>query len=189
MPSNPVLDPMLNDLLAEVLQRNSDRPLAEASAQRLDETVFIEHLISSTLSVFRKMCGIEVTMLGVPHPGCAIKHFEISGFVGIVGPAQATLAINLPPQFAFKVVEKLTGCCPSTVDADVIDAVGEMANMIAGKTKERLGDQGLTLGLPTVIVGPGHRITFGANMRIHLLRFNSDEGPFQIELGIDIPRC
>lgn len=188
MPSNPMLHPISNDLLAEVLQRNCNRLLAEDPTKPLDETLLIEHLINSTLAVFLKMCGIEVTMLGVPAAGCAAHHYEMSGVVGFIGAVQATVAINLSRQLAFRVVEELTGSCPDTMDGDVIDIVGELANMIAGKTKERVGDRGLTLGLPTVIVGQGHHIMFGANMNIYVLQFLSVEGPFQIEVGISAPQ-
>lgn len=149
------------------------------------EAMLIEMLISSTQSVFATMCGVAVAMDGTPSPGCAVNHFELTGVIGLVGSLRATVAIGLSRPLAFKVVERLIGISPQAIDADVVDAVGEIANIVVGATKRGLDDSRLSIEIPKVVFGQGHRVTFGANMNLYLLRFLTEHGPFQIEVGID----
>ncbi|MGN6545396.1 MAG: chemotaxis protein CheX, partial [Aureliella sp.] len=181
----------IENVFAELLEPKRATPAASGGArQPLTDAVLIEQLISSTRSTFATMCGMQVAMDGSARRGCPVNYFELSGVVGIVGAVRATVAISLPRRLAFQVVETLTGSCPTDIDADVIDSVGELANIIAGATKRGLHDGGLSdrqlaLEIPTVIFGPGHRVAFSANMNLYVLPFLSDFGAFQVEIGID----
>jgi chemotaxis protein CheX len=182
-------DAAFGEILAEVLHEECGLPPAAQDPRPLPtEATLIEQLIGSTHNVFATMCSLTVAMDGAPTPGCAVNHFELTGVIGLVGTIRATVAIGLPRELAFRVVEKLIGVCPQGIDADVIDTVGELANIIVGTTKRGLGDGGLSIEIPKVIFGQGHRVTFGTNMNLYVLRFLSECGPFQIEIGIDVPR-
>ena len=51
---------------------------------------------------------------------------------------------------------------PIVIDGDVIDAVGELTNMVAGRAKAALEHLAMSLALPTVITGKNHVISFGS---------------------------
>lgn len=179
-------DAAFREIFAGLLHQRCEALSASHGEHTLSaEAKLIERLVSSTHTVFTTMLDFAVRMAEAPRPGCAVHHFELSGVSGLVGPMRATVAIGLPRQLAFTVVEKLVGTCPQEIDADVIDAVGELANMIVGTTKRGLDDCRLAIEIPTVIFGQGHRVTFSANMNRYVLPFLTEFGPFQIEVGID----
>ena len=44
------------------------------------------------------------------------------------------------------------------VDADVLDGIGEIVNIIAGAAAAKLADYKIGLGLPTVLAGKDHKM-------------------------------
>ena len=69
---------------------------------------------------------------------------------------------------------------PAMVDADVLDSLGEIANMIGGNLKS-LFPPGCFLSLPAVNDGPGPDLWAGAQARI-TCSFDGPEGPFLVTL-------
>jgi CheY-specific phosphatase CheX len=65
---------------------------------------------------------------------------------------------------------------PTSVDEEVLDMVGELANMIGGNAKERMTLNEVNLGLPTVICGKGHRVSFDPGAQVELLPFSCVHG-------------
>jgi chemotaxis protein CheX len=70
------------------------------------------------------------------------------------------------------------------MDADVVDTVGELTNMIGGSSKDRLGIPGIAIGFPMVVSGPNHSITFDPRAKVEMLRFSTPHGPFTVEVAI-----
>ncbi len=62
--------------------------------------------------------------------------------------------------------------------------VGELTNMIAGASKDRIGIAGITLGLPTVITGKGHTVPFANSAYFEILQFSSPHGQLTVEIGV-----
>ena len=93
---------------------------------------YINPFVSAVLSVFRTMLGTELTR-GQPFvkAGFQPRH-QISGVIGLSGKARGTIVLSLDRDAALEATEVMTQERPSSINADVIDAVGELANMIAG---------------------------------------------------------
>ena len=69
------------------------------------------------------------------------------------------------------------------IDADVLDAIGELTNVIAGNAKAQLEEYSLSLSLPNVISGIGAEIRFPEKSQPITIPFNSEFGPLAIEVG------
>lgn len=175
-----------DDLLAQVMQRNDSLQTTAAPSEDAPAELCLGRLAEcmqeSALSVFSKMCGIEITA-AEQRDGPAEERYELSGIVGISGAMKATAVINVSRSLAFAVAEAFTGETPTDIDDGVIDMIGELANMIGGNAKERLSNPALSLGLPTVVTGEGHGITFSPDMTLRTLAFASPHGPLQLEMG------
>jgi CheY-specific phosphatase CheX len=70
------------------------------------------------------------------------------------------------------------------VDNDVRDMTGELASLIAGDARQRITDVTIALSLPTIISGPGHRISFEPGADVQRICFQSEWGPVCVEAGI-----
>jgi len=145
---------------------------------------FTTPFIESTKSIFAKMLGWDVELGTTKKSNRFQSNHDISGIIGFSGALRGTIVIGLDQEFAFAAAEAFFGGKPTSVDADVIDMVGELANMIGGNAKERITITGVNLGLPTVICGKGHRVSFDPGAQVELLPFSSPHGPLTIEVGI-----
>lgn len=175
-----------DDLLAQVMQRNDkiQSPVVVAAEQSAPLGIdrLSECMRESALSVFSKMCGIELTLSETIKGPSPVRH-ALSGIVGMSGSMKATTVINISEELAFAVAEAFTGERPTKIDSDLIDLIGELANMVGGNAKERLSTPSLSLGLPTVVTGEGHCIAFSPDMQLSTLQFDTPHGPLRIELG------
>jgi chemotaxis protein CheX len=80
---------------------------------------------------------------------------------------------------ALKLVNKLTGVSHRDFDEEVVDVIGELINIIAGRAKHRLEEEfSLVISLPSIVEGRGHSIHWpGESKRIICIPFklSSDE--------------
>lgn len=83
----------------------------------------------------------------------------VIALVGIAGPWTGTGHIFVSPGFACRLAGALLATEYAAVDADVLDAVAEVANMIVGNVKTCLEEQlgPLALSVPTVIYGRNYQ--------------------------------
>jgi chemotaxis protein CheX len=174
------------DILAAVLERNSSLFATTNFGQTpQDITSNVLHCLeTSALRVFNTMCGIELK-LEKRFKGCfAARQYDASGIITFSGTLQATVALRFQKDLAFACAGALLGMQPKTLDEDVVDVVGEMANMVAGGAKDHILSSGLLLGLPVVVTGLGHKVSLPADMKVSTLHFQSCNGEFVIEIGI-----
>ncbi|MEQ1827120.1 MAG: chemotaxis protein CheX [Pirellula sp.] len=113
-----------------------------------------------------------------------MSRYDCSGLIGVSGAVKGSIVVSVDQDVAFAAAEAFLGTRPTSINAEVIDMVGELTNMIAGAGKDRMGIAGVTLGLPTVITGKGHSVTFDHGAHVEILQFSSPHGPFTVEIGV-----
>lgn len=147
---------------------------------------FIQPFVSATSDVFQTMLGCELTG-GTPAAGGANPVFDVSGLIGLSGVCRGMVVVSMARATALKAAGALLGLEPSDLDADVLDAIGELTNMIGGTAKTRLEEYALTIGLPTVICGTGQRIMFPSGAVPLVIPFDSEIGTVCIQVGLSEP--
>ena len=70
------------------------------------------------------------------------------------------------------------------VDDDVLDAVGELTNIVAGGAKAELEEYQLAVSLPSVITGRNHEVHFPSNVQPICIPFDTDWGEMSLEVGL-----
>lgn len=138
----------------------------------------------SAKSIFSVMLGWKIESGESSKSNRFQSKHEISGIIGFSGTLRGNMVIGIDQDFAFAVAEAFFGGTPTSIDSEVIDMVGELANMIGGNAKERLITTGVNLGLPMVICGKGHRVSFDPGAEVELLPFTSPHGSFTLEVAI-----
>lgn len=143
---------------------------------------FSKPLIISTKSVFSMMLGWQVES-GEPTTNrtCRSTH-DVSGLISLSGPTKIGIVVSLSQEVAFEAAKAFLGTKPKEIDSDVLDMVGELANMIGGSAKDSLGLSGLQLGLPTVVAGSGHVVAFEPSAKVTSLPFSTAHGPLTIQV-------
>ena len=149
---------------------------------------YINPFLSSTLCAFETMLACKLTR-GTPFvkTGAQPQH-EVSGVIGLSGKAQGTVVLGLSREAAISAAEVLLQERPAEINADVVDAVGELANIIAGRAKAQLEELKLSVSLPSVITGKSHCIQFPTKVIPICIPFESKWGPVTVEVGLSEPR-
>jgi chemotaxis protein CheX len=112
---------------------------------------------------------------------------EVSGVIGLSGKAQGTVVVGLGREAALKVAEAMLQERPPEINGDVVDAVGELANIIAGRAKSQLEHLDLSVSLPSVITGKAHCIQFPTKITPICIPFESEWGVITVEVGLSEP--
>jgi chemotaxis protein CheX len=69
----------------------------------------------------------------------------------------------------------------------VSDAIGEIANIIAGNAKQHLTQFNLSISLPKVIMGKDHTIASQRGVPTIVVPFESPLGNFAMEVSLKTP--
>lgn len=145
---------------------------------------YINPFVIATVSVFD-------TMLSCPLTRGQLRCFErdqpehdVSGLIGLSGKATGLVVLSIDKSIAFHASEMMLGEQYSSINADVVDMVGELANMIAGAAKARLEEFELSVSLPSVIVGTNHVIGFPSNAKPICIPFHSPWGSMCLQVSL-----
>jgi chemotaxis protein CheX len=109
--------------------------------------------------------------------------------IGLSGKAQGTVVVGLGREAALRATEAMLQERPPEINGDVVDAVGELANIIAGGAKAQLEHLDLSVSLPSVITGKGHCIQFPTKVTPICIPFDSEWGQITVEVGLSEPHA
>ncbi len=145
---------------------------------------YIQPLMDATEKTFELMLSQGVRFYD-PTP---INKFPstagVSGIIGLSGDVIGAVAISFPTKTAQTVINKFCGMEVALDSEDFTDAVGEIANMIAGATKAEFFGKDVKISCPTVIVGEGHTIQRPSGAQCICIPCESDLGRFIVEIAI-----
>lgn len=123
-----------------------------------------ESVKNSTLSVFESMIGLKVESIGSEDAKEASQSSEVISLISFTGSHIGTLATFFSDTIALKIASAMLCMECETIDEDVQDIIGEIANMVAGNVKTEMADTygDLQLSIPMVITGKGLAISSSA---------------------------
>ena len=147
-------------------------------------TEYINPFITSVRNAFQTMLSIEVQR-GAPYlRTTAASDLCVSGVIGLSGDAVGTVVLNMSKEVALGIASVLLMEEFTELTADVIDAVGELTNVIAGAAKSKLKEFRLGVSLPNVITGSAHTIHFPKDVSPICVPFTTAWGPMVLEVGL-----
>ena len=128
----------------------------------LDLKDYVEPFVEVTVNTFREFVGVDVSSRH-PHFLDPEKGFEwdISAVIGLSGIVKGAVIISMKSELAIKLTDILAGPGHTGIDADVVDAIGEINNIISGNLKPKVpnGDK-IVISIPTIIKGKEHSIAW-----------------------------
>ncbi len=137
---------------------------------------YIQPFVDVCESVFRDFIGSDLV---AERPHFADKNdshdWDVSAIIGLTGEAKGAIVISMKKELALRLTGVLTGSTHTTLDDEVVDAIGEIINIIAGNAKRGLEESfRLVISLPTIVRGKGHTISW-PNEQARIIRI-----PFRI---------
>jgi chemotaxis protein CheX len=112
-----------------------------------------------------------------------VPEYEISGIIGLSGTVTGCVVINLTQDIALQLVSALIGDEVTELDDDCTDAIGEIANMIAGNAKTDFPSVGTSISVPSVVVGK-HKVSYPSGLPIICIPCITDKGEMAIEVAL-----
>lgn len=158
------------------------------TAVNMTEDELIKSLIKDVKDVFINMVGAE-DLMHLPIQIDVTTHFTecLTAMVGLAGTYNGLVSVHIPWPLAISFTSLMLGMEVSEIDDDVNDAMGEIANMIAGSFKQHLskGGSDIQLSTPSVVNGSDYVVSSGSNLENITLKFATDEEWFMVSLSIE----
>ena len=114
---------------------------------------YINPFIQAASNVFKTVLGCDIERSDLMLKDSNTPTFDVSAVIGFTGKANGAVVFSVSSSVAFMATEIMLETEVREINADVVDAVGELANMIAGGAKTGLSNYKMSLGLPSVVVG------------------------------------
>ena len=144
----------------------------------------INPFIDATLHVLETVASTKVEprkpFLKKDH----VARGDVTGIIGLTGEANGSISVSFTEKSILAIVSRMFGEEMKILDGEIQDAVGEIANMISGKARQKLEELGTSLNaaIPTVIMGKNHCITHITRYPVIAIPFETEQGGFTIEV-------
>ncbi len=145
---------------------------------------YINPFIASVTNAFQTMLNCEAHRGAITLKDNSSPKFEISGIIGLSGKAVGTVVLSLSKEVAIQAASTMLMCECTEINDDVIDAVGELTNMVAGAAKAELEEYQMMVSLPNVITGTDHEVRFPSDVSPICVPFSTQWGGLALEVGL-----
>lgn len=142
------------------------------------------NISEATQEIFSSMVMLEVSPKEARQRTSPTFVKSISGIVGLAGTVKGNLSIHLPAEVATTVTTAFLGMDVDEVNEDVCDAIGELANMLAGAVKTALDPAGsdIKLSMPSTVFGDEYSLDCAHCGISVLVPFELEGREFSVEL-------
>ncbi|MDW8002786.1 MAG: chemotaxis protein CheX [Deltaproteobacteria bacterium] len=134
---------------------------------------YMNPFIIATQVVFKTMLGIDIKM-GKPELKSSRKTSgDVTGIMGLAGDERGTLCVSFRKEGALHVYNTLMGENRSEINEDVVDAIGELTNIISGQARKEFEKNNINLkaAIPMVVVGRDVEMNFITSLPIVSIPF------------------
>jgi chemotaxis protein CheX len=139
--------------------------------------------VNSVRTVFATMVGVQTTVGRPEIKSATCPSYDVSSIIGFSGEVIGSVVVSFQQQAALKLVAAFAGQEIPFDSPDFADAVGELANMIAGNAKKDLGASA-SITVPNVILGSGHTIARLSDVPCLIIPCSTPVGDFAVEVNI-----
>jgi chemotaxis protein CheX len=158
----------------------------DASGFRYMKVEYINPFLSATISVIETMAMTKVTP---GKPGLKSGNKSWGSVTGIIGMASDKLRGNAIVSFEEKailgIVSRMLSEDFTSVSQDVLDAVGEITNMIVGNAKRDFSEKGYVfdMAIPLMVVGKDLEMSQMGKGPTVSVPFGTEFGNFVVEIN------
>jgi chemotaxis protein CheX len=148
---------------------------------------FVNAYLIAVKNVFRTMFGVEIAMGRPALKTNKLSSAEITGMIGFAGDKRGNFSLAITTATAAFMYKTMVGETITSVTPELVDAIGEITNIISGQFRveiEKLGYK-LSAALPTVVVGHNVEINFITKVPVIALPFSFQVDELKGELFLD----
>ena len=145
---------------------------------------YVNPFIKSVCNTFGTMCDIQVS------PGKPIRcsdkpdRNDVSAIIGFSGDAAGSVVIRFSFEVAANVATAFAKTEITPQHDDFADALGELANMVAGGAKGKFDGLSIDISLPSVVIGEHHLFPVSRNSPRISIPCTTTAGKFHVDVGM-----
>ena len=134
------------------------------------------HLVSATEEVFETMVFKQLTAAPVLPGDAARPKSNVVATVPFAGHRRGLVAFHASLPGAKAIAGAMLGMEPASINGEMPDAIGEVANMIAGTFRNKLAaiEPASAIAVPTVTIGSDFSTRYVSEVRRVLCPFDMD---------------
>ena len=141
------------------------------------KAAYINPFVDAVIRLFQTMMTLTVT-IGEPALNTKARpHHDVSGDI------HGRVVVSMPEPLATVLASELLGDTIDRLDADCIDAVGEIANMIAGNAKTDFPGGASAISVPQVVIGR-EKVPYPDATPIISIPCDTVKGSLQIDVAL-----
>lgn len=147
----------------------------------------VNPFISSALNVLKTMAQTEATAGKPTIKENNLTWGAVTGIIGMAGESvNGNLIVSFDEPSILSIVSKMLMEEYKEINSEVVDAVGEITNMISGGTKKELSEQGYSFNMatPMIVTGKNFEITQLSKAPVISIPFKTAVGEFVIEASL-----
>ena len=148
---------------------------------------FINPFINSTVNVLKTMAQLE-PVPGKPYVKAdKLSWGVLSGIIGLAGDkATGNMVISFDESCILRIVSNMLMEEFTEITDDVVDAVGEITNMISGGAKKELSEMGMAfdMAIPVIMKGQHIELTQITKAPIVVVPFETSAGKLVVEANL-----
>jgi len=153
-----------------------DTDIAEVKGLILNTT--ITNAMIAAVESCLQMCDLKVRVAGITKIPIQLPDAPVTGIVGMNGKCSGFVSISMPERVATLAVSGLLMEEHKTINAQVIDGIGEITNVIGGGLKTKLSNTPWMVGnitIPSVILGSHYNISYSKGIEYCGVTFEVDD--------------
>lgn len=147
---------------------------------------FVNPFVQSIGHVFRTMVGTEVTVGKPALKGQSAATTDVSAIIGLSGDVSGSVVLCFQKDVAVPVASAFAGTQIDLDNPDFADALGELANMVAGNAKKDFHGFNVSISLPSVVVGEGHKVSASHVTPQLMIPCHCKFGTFTVEVSVEM---
>jgi len=153
------------------------------------DVTYINAFVCSVKQVFETMVNtdVEVGKPYVKQETTAVA--DVSGIIGFSGEAAGRVVLSFPIDVACSIASSFAGIDIDQDHPDFTDAVGELANMVAGSAKREFHGCDISISLPSVIIGKEHVVSNSKTFPCIIIPCKTNLGPVYVDVGMKMNKA
>jgi len=148
---------------------------------------YINPFMESIKHLFKTMLNTDL-ILSKPSIGQDDVRADVSAVIGFSGDASGFVVLCFPSSTAVRAASAFAGVTMTKDHEDFSDAIGELANIVAGQAKSKLEGLSISISLPSVIIGREHVVLHSKQRPRLSIPCDSPLGRFTVEVAMAVKK-
>ena len=156
---------------------------ATAEKPKTIDIRLIAPFVNSVRSVFATMVKVGTEVQKPRLKMQPAPSYDVSSIIGFSGQIVGSVVVSFQKEAAESLASAFADTPLKLTDTDFADAIGELANMIAGGAKTQLGSLA-SITVPNVVIGSGHVVARLTDVPCIVIPCTTPVGDFAVEVNI-----